>query len=85
MKGFNNHITWHIDRKKELDIKGDSGKCYIFRAFNGKRHFRESIVRRYSKYYKRVMYDNSYDSFMCSSQKEMASHLCEVFSYKVEE
>jgi hypothetical protein len=78
MKGVDGHVNWCIERRIDLDIKGDSGKCYIFRAFNGKRHFRESIVRRYSKYYKRVMYDNSYDSFMCSSQKEMALHLCEV-------
>ena len=78
-KGFD----WNIERHKNLDITGDTGKCYIFKCFKSehdkKKFHRESMVKRYSKSHKRVMYDNSYDTFMCSNQKDMAKHLCYIF------
>jgi len=79
MKGSYNNIEWVLLREESLDIKGDSGKNYIFTINHNRISFRESIVKRYSKYHRRIMYDNSRDSFMSSTQKDMGNHLCNVF------
>jgi hypothetical protein len=78
-KGFD----WEIERRKDLDIIGDKGMAYMFKALryvDGKEQYhRESLVKRYSKEYKRVMYDNSFDTFLCKKQIDVAKYLCDVF------
>jgi len=79
MKGIYKGMKWKITRRKDLDIKGDNGTTYIFTADLDGRKYRESIVKRYSKPHRRVMYDNSLDTFMASNQKDIAEHLCHLF------
>ena len=78
-KGFD----WEITRRKDLDIIGDNGMTYIFKAFryvDGKKQYhRESLVKRYSKEHKRVMYNNSFTTFLSTKQVDMAKHLCGMF------
>ena len=78
-KGFD----WEITRRKDLDIIGDNGMTYIFKAFryvDGKKQYhRESLVKRYSKEHKRVMYNNSFTTSLSTKQVDMAKHLCDMF------